>query len=228
MTIEVAVASTSGATPSEVLAALSTGALNLVVSAGDGADVVVLVAPRAQLEAVRGFCAMARRGVVVAATEPSRQADVRRALRLGAAGFVAAPNLAEALVPTVLAVAAGQNVVPGSLARGTLSSPLTTREKQILGMVVMGLGNYEIAARLHLAESTVKGHLSFAFRKLGVSSRNQAVARILDSREGFGSGILTIPHTGRLPGLADSQLVQPKEPLVGDYGGPMHFDPGVR
>jgi DNA-binding NarL/FixJ family response regulator len=57
----------------------------------------------------------------------------------------------------------------------------------------MGMTNAEIAAKLFLAESTVKSHLSSAFAKLGVASRSEAAAVILDSRTGVGLGILTIP-----------------------------------
>ena len=67
------------------------------------------------------------------------------------------------------------------------------REKQILGLVVMGMTNAQIASKLFLAESTVKSHLSSSFTKLGVASRNEAVGLILDPTRGQGLGILTIP-----------------------------------
>jgi hypothetical protein len=54
----------------------------------------------------------------------------------------------------------------------------------------MGYMNSQIAEQLFLAESTVKSHLSSAFGKLGVRSRNEAVSLILDSERGFGMGIL--------------------------------------
>jgi DNA-binding NarL/FixJ family response regulator len=69
---------------------------------------------------------------------------------------------------------------------------LSSREKQVLGLVVMGYMNSQIAAQLFLAESTVKSHLSSAFDKLGVRSRHEAVARILDPQGGLGVGILTV------------------------------------
>ncbi len=69
---------------------------------------------------------------------------------------------------------------------------LSTREKQILGLVVMGYMNSQIAEQLFLAESTVKSHLSSAFGKLGVRSRNEAVNLILDPERGLGMGILAL------------------------------------
>ena len=69
---------------------------------------------------------------------------------------------------------------------------LTTREKQILALVITGLTNAQIAGRLFLAESTIKSHLSSAFSKLGVSSRYEAATVILDSERGGGLGIREI------------------------------------
>ena len=54
----------------------------------------------------------------------------------------------------------------------------------------MDLG--EIAVATSLPVSTVKSHLSSAFGKLGVRSRNEAVNLIMDSERGFGMGILAL------------------------------------
>jgi DNA-binding CsgD family transcriptional regulator len=51
---------------------------------------------------------------------------------------------------------------------------LSHREREILALAVTGSANREIAARLYLTESTVKTHLSWAFRRLGVHSRREA------------------------------------------------------
>jgi ATP/maltotriose-dependent transcriptional regulator MalT len=74
--------------------------------------------------------------------------------------------------------------------------PLSHREKETLGLLVLGLTNAEIARRLYLAESTVKCHLTSIFSKLGVRSRNEAVARALDPQHGLGLGTLTVPVDG--------------------------------
>lgn len=134
--------------------------------------------------------------VVISEPEGDHSAAIRRCLRLGVAGFVERARLDAVLVPTVRAVAVGQSVVPLQ-AQDSSAPHLTNREKQVLGLVVMGLGNAEIAERLYVAESTVKSHLNTAFAKLGVSSRNHAVALILDPQSGLGSGILTIPRERR-------------------------------
>jgi DNA-binding NarL/FixJ family response regulator len=87
-------------------------------------------------------------------------------------------------------VRVGQICVPREHWRQVQPPVLSTREKQILGLVVMGYMNSQIASTLFLAESTVKSHLSSAFGKLGVRSRNEAVSLILDPERGLGMGIL--------------------------------------
>ena len=86
--------------------------------------------------------------------------------------------------------------VPPATASRSAPPALSTREKQILGLVVMGYMNCQIAERLFLAESTVKSHLSSAFGKLGVRSRNEAVSLILNPDRGLGTGILSLVGSG--------------------------------
>lgn len=127
--------------------------------------------------------------IVVICAEMQRR-EVRAALAAGAAGVVPEDELDSALGPCLMAVQAGQICVPREHWREIEPPVLSTREKQILGLVVMGYMNGQIAERLYLAESTVKSHLSSAFGKLGVRSRNEAVNLILDSKRGLGMGIL--------------------------------------
>ncbi|MFI5003832.1 MAG: LuxR C-terminal-related transcriptional regulator [Solirubrobacterales bacterium] len=118
--------------------------------------------------------------------------EVRTALASGVAGVVLAEEMTEALGPCLQAVQAGQICVPRRHSRQIEPPALSTREKQILGLVVMGYMNSQIAEQLFLAESTVKSHLSSAFGKLGVRSRNEAVKLILDTERGLGMGILAL------------------------------------
>lgn len=126
--------------------------------------------------------------VVVCQSAEARSS--RRAVDGGADGVVFAEQVATALAPTVAAVLAGQTAVPTEVRANVHKPSLSFREKQILAMVVMGLTNSQIGARLYLAESTVKSHLSSAFTKLGVGSRSEAAALILDPREPLGAGIM--------------------------------------
>jgi DNA-binding NarL/FixJ family response regulator len=114
-----------------------------------------------------------------------------QALDAGARGIVAIDDVESRLAPTVRAVVTGQLVIPAEFRRVT-GRLLSAREKQVLSMVVLGFTNVDIANQLFVAESTVKSHLNSAYRKLGVRSRQQATARILDSADGLGLGILSL------------------------------------
>jgi DNA-binding NarL/FixJ family response regulator len=114
---------------------------------------------------------------------------MRRLVADGIDGFVFADQLEKALAPTVAAVFAGQMVVPRDMRESIERPSLSTRERQILAMVVMGLTNQEIGTRMFLAQSTVKSHLSSAYNKLGVRSRSEAVTVIMDRPDSLGNGI---------------------------------------
>jgi DNA-binding NarL/FixJ family response regulator len=129
---------------------------------------------------------------IVAACPTIERWEMRAALAAGAAGVVLHENLDTALGPCLRAVIAGQICVPRDHWRQIEPPALSSREKQILGLVVMGYMNSQIAEQLFLAESTVKSHLSSAFGKLGVRSRNEAVHLILDPERGLGMGILSL------------------------------------
>ena len=60
------------------------------------------------------------------------------------------------------------------------SGEILREEHEVLTMAAEGLGNAEIAARLCVAESTVKSHLASLFLKLGVHSRTEAIAALGD------------------------------------------------
>jgi pimeloyl-ACP methyl ester carboxylesterase/DNA-binding CsgD family transcriptional regulator len=65
--------------------------------------------------------------------------------------------------------------------RGDADAPrLTARERELAGLVAQGLDNAQIAARLGLADKTVRNALSMLYAKLGVDSRARAVARSRD------------------------------------------------
>ncbi|RBM20424.1 response regulator transcription factor [Streptomyces sp. PT12] len=116
------------------------------------------------------------------------------ALRAGAGGFLLKDSDAAALLTAVRAVAAGDGLIAPAVTRRLIaefarSSPapapaappgadrlaaLTPREREVLAQVGAGLSNAEIAARLWMAEATVKTHVSRILHKLGLRSRVQA------------------------------------------------------
>ncbi|MGH2448132.1 MAG: PqqD family peptide modification chaperone, partial [Chloroflexota bacterium] len=118
--------------------------------------------------------------------------DVRRALRAGADGVVDEPDIDGTLAAAVGVVRAGSVCVPRRHATIWADETLSMREKQVLGLASRGASNHEIAQELFLAETTVKSHLSSAYAKLGVRTRQEATAMILDPAEGLGPGILAM------------------------------------
>jgi DNA-binding NarL/FixJ family response regulator len=135
-------------------------------------------------------------GRIVACTLPADSPSIRWAIDKGVDGLVWETRIEETLALTVRAVHADQLVIPREFRRRVQPPQLTTREKQSLSLVIMGLSNKEIADKLYVSESTVKSHLNSAFRKLGVHSRAEAARLIADPDEGLGTGILAITDTG--------------------------------
>jgi DNA-binding NarL/FixJ family response regulator len=173
-----------------------TGSLNgdglVWESAGEDPTTVLVSLPAAEVQSVvqelRHATPSVSVVVVPAPGEP--RASLRRLLDSGADGIVLDSQIETALVGTLIAVEGGQVVIPREMAPRTHAA-LSFREKQILGLVVMGFTNAGIAAKLFLAESTVKSHLSSAFTKLGVRSRHEAAALLADPEQ-MGLGVLTI------------------------------------
>jgi DNA-binding NarL/FixJ family response regulator len=160
------------------------------------------VAHDAGIDLIRSTRALLPSQPIVAISASAAPAGASRALRAGANGIVLDAQAHEALIPTIRAVHAGQIVLPRGSQR--IEPPrLSQREKQTLALVIIGFSNAEVARRLFVSESTVKSHLTSAFRKLGVRSRGQAADLILDPQTGLGTGILTITggeHRRRAPG----------------------------
>jgi DNA-binding NarL/FixJ family response regulator len=100
------------------------------------------------------------------------------ALDHGAAGCISKLLPADELADALRAVAAGQTVV---LSAGSESSDpargggLTPRELEVVGYIAAGLTNLEIAATLSLSVNSIKSYIRSAYRKIGASSRSQAV-----------------------------------------------------
>jgi DNA-binding NarL/FixJ family response regulator len=142
------------------------------------------------LSAIRKLTAAATYTRVVVVVPEEEWSRLRQALNAGATGLVYESHLEATLVPTMRAALAGQISLPQRLRRCAVTPAFSHREKEVLTLVVRGLPNRQIAHELYLAESTVKSHLSSAFQKLGVHSRKEAAAVIVDPHEGLGPTVL--------------------------------------
>ncbi|WP_187368865.1 response regulator transcription factor [Baekduia soli] len=159
----------------------------LVLLDGSGHD------PAATIRALWAFLPRTR---VVMTLRDHRAAAVREALKAGADGVVLESQLAMSLAAVVRAVSLGHAVVPLTDRSVLGRQPLTTREREVLELAADGLTNVEIGTRLHLAESTIKSHLSSGFSKLGVRSRSELPALIREGREYRPAASRTTAHLG--------------------------------
>jgi DNA-binding NarL/FixJ family response regulator len=157
-------------------------------------DAVVCFLPnaRTQVAAVLHLHGRLPGAHIVVVGPLSSRLRLRRLLYAGADAFVLDSQMDVALATAVHAACIGQVSLPREFMGSVERPPLTYRQKEILRRVVQGKGNAEIAQELYLAESTVKGHLSQAFARLGVRSRAEAAALVLDPDAGRGLGIMEI------------------------------------
>jgi len=136
--------------------------------------------------------------IVSANDDPS---TVRRALELGASGFVPKSVGIETIREAISSVQRGDVWKPDDVDLATESDPeiaellkklatLTPQQTRVLSMISRGLLNKQIAYELTVSEATVKAHVSAVLQKLDVDSRTQAVIQL--SKLGAGA----IAHDG--------------------------------
>lgn len=186
----------------EIVGEVSSGAEVVDAAVALEPDVILLDLRMPQVDGISALhglrAAGVRAKVVVLSAEEGRDV-VQQAFRAGAAAFID-----KRIDPYDLSAALRQaceqtlfqpfNVNPLLGPDAPRRIELTEREKAVLGGVAEGLSNKQIADRLSYAEQTVKLELTRLYRKLGVSSRTEAVAVAL--REGL------IERGGRSTGAA--------------------------
>jgi DNA-binding NarL/FixJ family response regulator len=154
------------------------------------------------VEATRRLTAEQPEVRVVVLTTYADDTSVFAALEAGARGYLTKDAGAGEIAQAIRTVHAGEALLDPSVQRrlleslrapaatvapeppGPLPDGLTQREAEVLGLIAGGLSNQEIAARLHVSETTVKTHINNLFSKTGVRDRAQAV------RYAYGHGLV--------------------------------------
>lgn len=125
--------------------------------------------------------------VIVSASDDV--ATIRRALELGASGYIKKSSSIDEIRASINKILAGGVVTPSNVELGSESDPeiqdliqriqtLTPQQARVLGMLAEGLLNKQIAYELSVSEATIKAHVSAVLQKLNVDSRTQAVIRL--------------------------------------------------
>lgn len=189
-----------------VRAMKESGRIQVVAEVGDGRAALSAIREHApavavldyrmpELDGLEVVHAVTRDGLpthvlLLSATEDP--ATVYEALAAGAAGYLTKESDRDEIVAAVISCAGGAGYVPTQIASGlalevrqrargdaTLLSP---REGEIIKLIADGLSVPDIAARLHLAPTTVRTHVQRLYEKLGVSDRAAAVAEAMRRR----------------------------------------------
>ncbi len=130
---------------------------------------------------------------ILVLTSFADEPHIRRAIEVGATGFLLKDVLKGDLLKAIRSVAVGEPALHPEVQRQLLrqvtgtgrpvAEALTEREMTVLKLVGRGKSNKEIAKALYLSEGTVKGHVSSVLSKLGVEDRTQAA--LFAVREGW-------------------------------------------
>lgn len=173
----------------EVIGEAQDGAALLQLLDADAPDVVLLdlsMPGMSGLDALAELRRIAPRTRVVVLTMHDEPGFVRRAVELGASGYLLKNAGREELLRALTHVASGEAYLQGEITASlfqqisgdepTRPFALSPREREVLQLAAGGLENKEIAAALGLSEATVKGYLKSAFERLGAHSRAEAVA----------------------------------------------------
>jgi DNA-binding NarL/FixJ family response regulator len=151
------------------------------------------------LEALPRLRAAAPAAEVVVLTASGTEENLLGAIRGGAAGYLLKSEPPERIVEFLRGVARGEAALSGAIARrlldtvretggretgvpDSIAAELTAREVEILLLLDDRLETDEIAKRLFISEHTVRSHVKAILRKLGVSSRREAVEKLAAAR----------------------------------------------
>lgn len=118
--------------------------------------------------------------MVVVVAEETEFAFIRTAIKAGAHSICMMGDIFTSLPQVLGRLIEGHSILPMEVLKrltGEQGDTLTRREHEILGLLVDGLTNFQISARLGLSENTVKYYLKAIYQKLEVNSRGGAIAK---------------------------------------------------
>lgn len=176
----------------EILEAGDFDAVKKIVSGMPDIDLVLLDLSMPGTSGLSGLVtlrAMQAAVPVVIVSASDDPATIRRALELGASGYIKKSSGIDEIREAVTAVLAGEVVSPKNIDLGPENDPevkmlirriqtLTPQQARVLGMLGEGLLNKQIAYELGVSEATIKAHVSAVLQKLDVDSRTQAVIQL--------------------------------------------------
>jgi two-component system response regulator DesR len=171
----------------EVVAEVERGDQVLDAIRGRDVDVALLdieMPGRDGISVAGQIAAQAPRTRSLILTTFGRPGYLRRAIEVGAGGFLLKDAPADALADAIREVHAGRRVIDPGLAATAIAdgvSPLTERERDVLVAAKTHDTAAQIAASLYLSEGTVRNYLSAGIRKLGARNRAEAL-RIADEK----------------------------------------------
>jgi RNA polymerase sigma factor (sigma-70 family) len=174
------------------------------------------------IPATRRICAELPDTQVIILTTYDTDDLVFEGIKAGAKGYLLKDAASETLVEAIRGVVRGESRIDHSVARKVLNEfqrlatqaptpkpvldrqdegqprwhiiePLTPREEEVLHLLVEGLSNKEIGARLHLTEGTIKNYVSNIIAKLQANDRTHAVVTALRR------GLVDLGEYGRAP-----------------------------
>jgi len=150
-------------------------------------DIILMDVQMPQMNGVEATAAICRAwpaAKVIILTTFDRDDYVFQGVRAGAVGYLLKDLPAEKLVETIRRVHGGEVFIQPEIASRTLRAalhssgdliePLSEREREVLVMLAQGIPNKEIADKLHIAEGTVKNHVSNILGKLQAQNRTEA------------------------------------------------------
>lgn len=118
--------------------------------------------------------------MVVVVAEDTEFAFIRTAIKSGANSVCMMNQILTSLPKILGKLVEGHSIVPTDILKRLTSEntdALSRREHEILALLVDGLTNFQISARLGLSENTVKYYLKAIYQKLDVNSRGSAIAK---------------------------------------------------